>query len=129
MLKRRLMLCALAGALALILAGCGNGKVESTVSEVVSKIGEDIGGTVSRVESALDDHTSSGVDMDSSSMVSNPDFASSGSDHENGSSGVNSGDLNSDLDGLDSDLGNLDSDLADDGVVSGEESSEAARER
>lgn len=136
MLKQRLILCALAGALALILAGCGDGKVQSTVSEVVSKIGDDISGTVSRAESMLDNYTSSGIDMDSSSMVSNPDYASSGSDREYGSSGVNSGDwnsdpngLNSDLNGLNSDLGNLDSDLADDGVVNGEDNSSFIRER
>lgn len=121
MLKRRLILCVLAGALALALTGCGDGKVQSTVSEAVSKIGEDIGETMSRVESGLDGGVNSRTDWDNSSLVSNPDYASSGTDYGNGTSGVNSGDWVTD--GLDSDLGNLDSDLADDGIVGRDESS------
>ena len=54
MRKQGLILLALSGLLALLLAACGDGRVESRVSEAVSKIGEDIGETVSRVESMLD---------------------------------------------------------------------------
>ena len=54
MRKQGLILLALSGLLALLLAACGDGRVESTVSEAVSKIGEDIGEPVSRVESMLD---------------------------------------------------------------------------
>lgn len=46
-----LLLCA---ALPFLLAGCGNGKVESTVSNMVSQVGEDIEDTASRVESAVE---------------------------------------------------------------------------
>ena len=39
MRKQGLILLALSGLLALLLAACGDGRVESTVSEAVSKIG------------------------------------------------------------------------------------------
>lgn len=95
-------------ALLAALAGCGDGKVQSTVSQVVSRVQEDVGDAVSRAESALD------------SMVEDDDASGLQSDLGSG--------VNSDLDSaLDSGLGDeLDSGLnSGDGVsaVEGEESS------
>lgn len=85
-----LALCLCLPVLAL-LTGCGDGKVQSTVSEVVSRLGDDVSETVSRVEDALDGDNSSGWDDDSR--------------------------LDDDSGLVSDEAGNLDSDLADDGVV------------
>ncbi len=91
MLKKRFILFALCAGLAVLLTGCGNGRVESTVSDVISKAGEELDDAVSRVESAVD----SMFEDDSRTEDSRLD------------SGLESG-------------GNLDSDLADDGIVDDE---------
>lgn len=67
----------------LALTGCGNGKVQDTVS----RVGDDISNTVSRVESALDPNrdTSSGF-PDENDISSMPGYSSS----QGG--GINSGD-------------------------------------
>lgn len=54
MMKKKILALALCAALPFIMAGCGNGKVESTVSQVVSRMGDDISETVSRMESAVE---------------------------------------------------------------------------
>lgn len=61
MLKKRILAFCLCLSAAAVLTGCGDGKVQSTVSEVVSRLGDDVSETVSRVESALDD-MGSGID-------------------------------------------------------------------
>lgn len=80
MMKKRLFVLAMAALLCLLLAGCGNGKggvseAASKVGEVVSKAGEDLDETISRVESALtgDDDNSSGMLDDSSTVDSGSD--------------------------------------------------------
>ncbi len=83
MRKQGLILLALAGLLAVLLAACGDGKVESTVSEAVSKIGEDIGGAVSRAESMLDE----GFDRDGSSLWEDSSALPDESGWEDGASG------------------------------------------
>lgn len=66
--RRFLALCLCLPVLA-ALTGCGDGKVQSTVSEVVSRLGDDVSETVSRVEDALDgDNTSSWLDDEASRM-------------------------------------------------------------
>lgn len=64
MIRKKLLALALCAALPFVLAGCGNGKVESTVSEVASRLGNDVSETVSRVESAVE----SFFDMESSDV-------------------------------------------------------------
>lgn len=91
--RRFLALCLCLPVLA-ALTGCGDGKVQSTVSEVVSRLGDDVSETVSRVEDALDGNDNSSRDS-ASTLEDNSGLVSDGA-------------------------GNLDSDLADDGVVDGD---------
>ena len=91
MLKKRFILFALCAGLAVLLTGCGNGRVESTVSDVISKAGEELDDAVSRVESAVDSMFEDDSRTEDSRLES----------------GLESG-------------GNLDSDLADDGIVDDE---------
>lgn len=112
MIKKRICVFCLCLPILAALTGCADGEVQSTVSEVVSRLGEDMNETLSRAESALESmdgiETVSGLDNeDASGMESNLD---SGLDND-----LDSG-LDSGLNG-DDDYGNLDSDLADDGVV------------
>lgn len=97
-----LALCLCLPVLAL-LTGCGDGKVQSTVSEVVSRLGDDVSETVSRVEDALDGNDSSS--RDGASTLDETSGLVSGGD------------------------GNLDSDLADDGVVDGDRTDDSAASR
>lgn len=108
MKTKRFFIFAACCLLSLTLTGCGDGKVQSTVS----RIGDDVSNAVSRVESALDpdDDTSSGVPTESeqSSMpgysssqsgdVSNrDDDTPSGDESGTMSDGQVSSDLSSDL--------------------------------
>lgn len=105
MKTKRFFIFAACCLLALTLAGCGNGRVESTVS----RLGDDISNTVSRVESALDpdDNISSGF-PDEDEISSMPDYSSS----QGG--GINSGDndiTNGTESDPESDIGNDSSDF------------------
>ena len=104
MIRKKLLAIVLCAALPFLLAGCGNGKVESTVSEVVSRVGADVSETVSRVESAvesffepagsrLDEEFSSGnrTDGDDESGVIGAESHTPGM--ESGVSGTESGPL------------------------------------
>lgn len=90
MKTNRFFIFAVCCLLTLALAGCGNGQVGDTVSQMASQLGDDISGAVSRVESALDgtpnDNSSGFPDEDEISSM--PNYASS----QGG--GINSGDDN-----------------------------------
>lgn len=75
--------------MALTLAGCGDGRVQDTVS----KVGDEISGAVSRVESALDpDSNGSSGFPDESGQSSMPDYESSqGGGINSGSSDIENG--------------------------------------
>lgn len=101
MKTKRFFIFAACCLLCLTLTGCGDGKVQSTVS----RIGDDVSNAVSRVESALDpdDDTSSGVPTESE-QSSMPGYTSSQSgdvsnrdDDGDKSDGQVSSDVNSDL--------------------------------
>lgn len=93
--------------MALTLAGCSDGRVQSTVSE----IGDDISGAVSRAESALDpDDNSSSGRPDKDELSSMPDYDSSqGGGVNSGSSDVENG---TESRGDDSSDGNASSDTS-----------------
>ena len=76
MMKKKILALVLCAVMPFMLAGCGNGKVESTVSEVASRIGNDVSETVSRVESAVEsffEPASSRLDEEFSSAGSRVD--------------------------------------------------------
>ena len=82
--------------MALMLTGCGNGKVESAAS----KLGDDISNTVSRVESALDpDHDDNSSGMPDYSSSQGGGINSGDDDIENGTE--SDGQVSSDVSGLD----------------------------
>ena len=91
MKTKRFLIFAACCFLAAALTGCGDGKVQSTVS----KIGDDVSNAVSRVESALDpdDNVSSGV-PDEDEQSSMPGYTSS----QNGDAGGMGSDTDSGLD-------------------------------
>ncbi|MCI8385001.1 MAG: hypothetical protein HFE95_00970 [Acutalibacter sp.] len=105
-ITRFLALCLCVPVLA-ILTGCGDGKVQSTVSEVVSRLGDDVSETVSRVEDALDGDDTS---RDDSSILED--------------ASREEGNLDSDL----ADDGFVDGD-GDDDTVSGGDSSKVTKDR
>ncbi len=112
MKTKRFLIFAACCLLCLTLTGCGDGKVQSTVS----RIGDDVSNAVSRVESALDpdDDTSSGVPTESE-QSSMPGYTSS-----------QSGDVsNRDDDDDESDAG---SDTMSDGQVSSDVNSDLESE-
>ncbi len=104
MKTKRFLIFAACCFLAAALTGCGDGKVQSTVS----KFGCDVSNAVSRVESALDpdDNVSSGVpDEDEQSSMpgytssQNGDAGGMGSDTDSGLE--SGGQVSSDVSGLD----------------------------
>ncbi len=80
MMKKRLFVLVMAALLCLLAAGCGNGKggvsdTASKMGEAVSKAGEDLDETISRVVSAVpgDDDASSGTPDDGGTVDSGSD--------------------------------------------------------
>lgn len=104
----------------LALTGCGNGKVQSTVS----RVGDDISNAVSRVESALD------PDMDTSSGFPDEDEISSMPGYSSSQGGgINSGDgdiVNDTESGIASDIDNNSYIGNDSSTVNGDASSEVS---
>lgn len=98
MMKKKILALALCAALPFIMAGCGNGKVESTVSQVVSRMGDDISETVSRMESAVE----SFFEPESSRLDEELSSAGSHVERQDGESGLSSGER--DIAGEDRDI-------------------------
>ncbi len=79
MIKKRVLIFCLCGAMSLLLTGCANGRVESTVSQVVSKAGEGLDNAVSHIEDGVDSMLDGDRDLDSgwdSGPEGSYDFAS-----------------------------------------------------
>lgn len=89
MKTKRFLIISACCLMALTLAGCGDGRVQDTVS----KVGDEISGAVSRVESALDpDSNGSSGFPDESEQSSMPDYESSqGGGINSGSSDIENG--------------------------------------
>ena len=101
--------------LAAVCAGCMDGKVESTVSGAASRIGEDMGSTISRVESALDpDQGSRDPDLGSH----DPDLGSRDPDQGSHDPDRDEDFISGSDDGADNDFNSIHPDSSLDGTLS-----------